>query len=157
MIAKVPLGGVGSGWRYASIEVQPRAIILDPNCRAPLTKLLNRVSQKKAQSPWIFCREDAQRSGECYVPIKSNNDGKFEWEDILSTLSTNGTGLVLIEGGGVVINDILKQRIADIIIISISPVFLGRDGVGICPVLHEPEWLEDVQGMMVGSDYVIVA
>ena len=87
--------------------------------------------------------------------MKAYDDGKFKWEDILSTLSSKGVNLVMIEGGGVVINDLVAQRMADVIIVSISPVFLGRDGVGILPVLQEPEWLEDVQGIAVGRDVVV--
>jgi riboflavin biosynthesis pyrimidine reductase len=156
IIAKIPSDGVGSRWRHAPIEEQPRAVILDPSCRAPLKKLFYRVSKKQVPSPWIFCRDDIHKSGECHVPMKTYDDGKFKWEDILSTLSAKGANLVMIEGGGVVINDVLAQRIADIIIISISPVFLGRDGVGVLPVLQEPEWLEDVHGITLGSDIVVV-
>lgn len=155
MIAKIPSGGLGSKWRHAPIEEQPRAVILDPNCRARLEKMLYRVSKQQVPSPWIFCRDDIQKSGECYIPMKAYDDGKFKWEDILSTLSSKGVNLVMIEGGGVVINDLVAQRMADVIIVSISPVFLGRDGVGILPVLQEPEWLEDVQGIAVGRDVVV--
>ena len=47
----------------------------------------------------------------------------------MKTLSAKGASLVMIEGGAVVINDVLAQRMADVIIISISPVILGRDGL----------------------------
>src|SRR5271155_640785 len=107
--------------------------------------MLDRVSKKQIPSPWIFCRDDIQKHGECYVPMKAYDDGKFKWEDILSTLSAKGVNLLMIEGGGVVINDVLAQRMADIIIVSISPVIMGRDGVGVLPVFQEPEWLEDVR------------
>jgi len=155
MIAKIPSGGVGSKWRHAPIEEQPRAVILDPTCRARLKKMFYRVSKKQVPSPWIFCRDAIQKSGECYVPMKAYDDGKFKWEDILSTLSAKGANLVMIEGGGVVINDVLAQRMADVIIISIAPVFLGRDGVGVLPILREPDWLEDVRGITVGRDFVV--
>ena len=153
MIAKIPSGGVGSRWQYAPIEEQPRAVILDPRCHARLNKLFDRVSKKQVPTPWILCRDDFQMSGESYVPMKAYDDGKFKWEDILSTLSVKGVNLLMIEGGAVVINDVLAQRMADVIIVSISPVFLGRDGVGI-QNFQEPEWLEDVQVITLGRDVV---
>ena len=152
---KIPSGGVGSRWRYAPIENQPRPVILDPTCRASLKKMLDRVSKGQGPSPWILCRDDVRNPGEYYVPMKVRQDGKFKWEDILSTLSAKGINSVVIEGGGIVINDVLAQRMADVIIVSMSPVFLGRDGVGILPDLKEPEWLEDVQVITIGRDVVV--
>src|SRR5215471_1830337 len=116
MIAKVPSGGIGSKWRSAPVKEQPRAVILDPTCRAPLKKMLYRVSKKEVPLPWIFCRDDIQKSGDSYVPMKAYDDGKFKWDDILSTLSAKEVNLVMIEGGGVVINDVLAQQMVDVII-----------------------------------------
>jgi len=155
MIAKIPSGGGGSRRRYAPIENQPRPVILDPTCRARLKKMLDRVSKGLTLSPWILCRDDIQNPGEHYVPMKVHQDGKFKWEDILSTLSAKGINSVMIEGGGIVINDVLAQRMADVIIVSISPVILGWDGVGILPFLQEPEWLKDVRVITIGSDVVV--
>lgn len=45
----------------------------------------------------------------------------------------------MIEGGGVVINDILAQKMADVIIVSISPVILGGGGVEVNPKLRKPK------------------
>ena len=140
-------------WQPAGMDEQPRPVILDPDCRAPLTKLLGCVSKQEAKLPWIFCREETHKLDDCHIPLKTH-DGKFLWGDILSTLSTKGVDSVMIEGGANVINDILTQQIADVIIITIAPVFLGRDGVGILPSLQE-EWLQDVQSIPVGRDIVI--
>ena len=90
--------------------------------------------------PWIFCRDDIQNLGEYYIPMKAYDDRKFKWENILKTLSAKGASLVMIEGGAVVINDVLAQRMADVIIISISPVILGRDGLGTSNNLTREEY-----------------
>lgn len=88
--------------------------------------------------------------------MKTDDDGKFKWEDILSTLLVKGVKSVMIEGGGAVINDVLAQSMADVIVISISPVFLGRDGIGVHPILYEPEWLYDTQVINIGRDVVFI-
>jgi len=135
------------------MEEQPRPVVVDPSCRATLTKLLHLVSLGEAKSPWILCRDDSAKSGEIHIPMETS-DGKFSWRDILSTLTTKGVHSVMIEGGATVINDILSEGVADIIIITIAPVFLGRDGVGILPKLQE-EWLRDVRSISVGQDVVV--
>jgi len=63
----------------------------------------------------------------------------------------------MIEGGASVINDVLAHGVADVVIITIAPVFLGHDGVGIGPKLYndQPQWLKDTQTIFVGQDIVI--
>ena len=93
--------------------------------------------------------------GKYHIPMRVYDDGKFRWEEILSTLSAKGVNLVMIEGGGVVINDVLAHRMADVIIIFISPVFLW-DGVDVHAKLPSPEWLDDVQTIQLGRDMAFV-
>jgi 2,5-diamino-6-(ribosylamino)-4(3H)-pyrimidinone 5'-phosphate reductase len=152
--ARIPVNGLEGEWRAARMEEQPRPVILDPHRRAHLPKLLSLISSTQAKSPWIFCRDDDVEVNDRYVPLKMEN-GRFSWAEILSTLSTRGIKSVMIEGGASVINDILSQKLADIIIITIAPVFIGRDGVGIAASFHEEEWLYDVQSISVGNDIVV--
>jgi len=153
-VARVPVNGLEGEWRAAAMEEQPRPVILDPHRRAHLPKLLHLVASGQAKSPWMFCRSDStEEIVERYIPLRTEN-GRFTWPEILSTLSSRGIKSVMIEGGGSVISDVLTHKVADIIIITIAPVFLGRDGVGIIPVLQE-EWLSDVNTITIGKDVVI--
>jgi 2,5-diamino-6-(ribosylamino)-4(3H)-pyrimidinone 5'-phosphate reductase len=144
------VGELDGEWKAAVMDQQPRPVILDPSCRASLSKLLGLVPKGEAKSPWIFCT-DTLKSDDSHIPLKTH-DGRFLWEDILSTLYHKGIKSIMIEGGANVINDILSQRMADVIIITIAPVFLGRDGVGILPALTG-EWLEDIKLISVGKDW----
>jgi 2,5-diamino-6-(ribosylamino)-4(3H)-pyrimidinone 5'-phosphate reductase len=136
------------------MEEQPRPVILDPNRRARLPKLLHLVASGEAKSPWIFCRDEGE-------PVDGRHfqlgmvDGRFSWDDILPTLWAKGVKSVMVEGGANVISDVLSKGMADVIIITIAPVFIGRDGVGILPSLHTPEWLHDSSSIIVGKDMVI--
>jgi 2,5-diamino-6-(ribosylamino)-4(3H)-pyrimidinone 5'-phosphate reductase len=152
MVARTPVDVLEGEWRAVGMEEQPRPVILDPHRRAHVPKLLHLVSIQEAKSPWIFCREDISAST-VNIPLKMDG-GKFSWTEILDDLYCRGIKSVMIEGGATVINDVLSQRIADVVIITIAPVFLGRDGVGILPTLQE-EWLHDVQTFPVGKDIVI--
>ncbi len=153
IVARIPVNGLEGEWRAMRMEEQPRPVILDPLRRAHLPKLFNLVSSGHAKSPWIFCRDDNAEPDDRYVPLKTE-DGRFSWKEILSTLSTRGIQSVMIEGGANVISDVLSRKVADVIIITIAPVFIGRDGVGIAASLQEEEWLYDVQSIPIGKDIV---
>jgi len=153
MVARFPIDGLDGEWVAAEPHEQPRPVILDPHCRAHLPKLLHLVSQNKAKSPWILCREGIEKSDERHIPLKLHR-GKFSWADILSNLSVRGIKSVMVEGGARVIGDVLSERLADVIIITVAPVFLGHDGVGISAHLQEPDWLHDVRYLSVGNDIV---
>jgi 2,5-diamino-6-(ribosylamino)-4(3H)-pyrimidinone 5'-phosphate reductase len=151
--ARIPVGGLDGEWHAAPMAEQPRPVILDPLCRAHLPKLLNLVSLNQAKSPWVFCRDDINEGNDRYIPLELENE-RFPWTNILATLSARKIKSVMIEGGASVINDVLTQKMADIIVITIAPVFLGKDGVGINASL-EKEWLHDVHSLSIGRDMVI--
>jgi len=148
----MPVDELNGEWRAVPMEEQPRPVLLDPHRRAHIPKLLYLVSIQEAKSPWIFCREGNPTST-VNVPLKMDG-GKFLWTEILENLYRRGIKSVMIEGGATVINDVLSQRIADVVIITIAPVFLGHDGVGILPTLQEA-WLHDVQTLLLGRDTVV--
>src|SRR5579859_1280015 len=149
MVARIPVGGLEGEWRAAGMKEQPRPVIVDPHRRAHLPKLLHLVSKHEAKAPWIVCREEGAREDDRHIPLPTT-DGRFSWKDILSSLHERGIQSVMIEGGAAVINDVLSQGLADIIIITIAPVFIGNDGVGILPTIHKPEWLHDVHSLSIG-------
>lgn len=154
VIARYPVNGLEGEWRAARLEDQPRPVIIDPHCRAHLPKLLQLVSSGHAKSPWILCREGMEGPGDRYVPIKGEN-GRFHWSDIMSTLVARGLKSLMIEGGASVISQVLSAGLADVVIITIAPVFLGSDAVGIAPSLTS-EWLHDVRSISVAKDVVVV-
>jgi 2,5-diamino-6-(ribosylamino)-4(3H)-pyrimidinone 5'-phosphate reductase len=156
VLARAPVNGLEGEWRAVGMESQPRPVILDPHRRAHLPNLLHLVSSNQAKSPWVFCKREHAEENDQYIPLRTH-DGRFSWNDILSTLYGRGIKSIMIEGGASVINDVLAQRLADVVIITIAPVFLGHDGVGIGPKLHDnqPQWLKDTQTMFVGQDIVI--
>ena len=153
IVARIPVNSLDGDWRAAEMEEQPRPVIVDPLRRAHLPKLLHLVSLNQAKPPWIFCREDTADMDDRCIPLKTHH-GRFAWTDILSALYSRGVKSVMIEGGANVINDILTHGMADIIIITIAPVFIGRDSVGVGASVHE-EWLHDVHSLSVGRDMVI--
>jgi 2,5-diamino-6-(ribosylamino)-4(3H)-pyrimidinone 5'-phosphate reductase len=145
----IPVEELEGEWRPAEIEEQPRPVILDPCCLISLSRL---SKPQETKSPWVLCGEETTNSTDSHIPLKTY-DGRFRWGEILSVLSTKGLTSMVIEGGAEMINDILNQRMADVIIITIVPVLLGA-GVEIPPVLHQ-EWLQDVRSIAVGKNLVV--
>jgi 2,5-diamino-6-(ribosylamino)-4(3H)-pyrimidinone 5'-phosphate reductase len=88
-----------------------------------------------------------------HIALETEN-GRFSWTQIFSALAVRGVKSVMIEGGASVLNEVLSQRVADVLIITIAPVFIGKDGVGILPALST-EWLHDVTSVSMGKDIVI--
>ena len=155
-IARTPENGLEGEWRAVDIENQPRPVILDPHRRAHLPKLLHLVSSNQAKSPWIICKREHIEETDRYIPLGTHG-GQFSWDDILTALKDRGISSVMIEGGATVINKVLEDRIADVVIITIAPVFIGHEGLGIGPKFqhHQLHWLQDTQTLSVGKDIVV--
>ena len=153
VLARYPVYGLEGDWKAVTLEEQPRPVIIDPHCRAHVPNLLQLVSLGHAKSPWILCREGMEGPNDRYIPMKGESE-RFRWSDILATLAARGIESLMIEGGAHVISDVLSAGIADVVIITIAPVFLGRDAVAITPSL-EAEWLHDVRSISVARDIAV--
>jgi 2,5-diamino-6-(ribosylamino)-4(3H)-pyrimidinone 5'-phosphate reductase len=72
-------------------------------------------------------------------PLPSaSSDGRmrFDWPSILETLRRNGLTSVMVEGGGRIINTLLRpdaQDLIDSVIVTIAPTWLGQGGVVVSP------------------------
>ena len=91
---------------------------------------------------------------------------RLRWEAILKALVAEGIKSVMIEGGSMVINDLLQPENSNFInsvIVSIAPTYLGRGGVGVSPApRHDPTGrpqpairFEDVRWQPLGPDVVM--
>jgi 3,4-dihydroxy 2-butanone 4-phosphate synthase/GTP cyclohydrolase II len=107
----------------------PQPVIVDSALRFPLeSKLL-----KSQNNPWIATtylktgtREHALREAGCRIlKFKPNDQGKVPLADLLSTLRRAGIQRVMVEGGASVITSILEQKLVNLVIITIAPLFVG--------------------------------
>ena len=139
-------GGFGGlGW-----EGQPRPVIIDPGARwmiTPQSKIIQTVIQGKGRAPWVIIApgfamdpvrlEMLKFYGGKYLGLTQfDNRYRLRWEAILMALAAEGIKSVMIEGGGMVINDLLQPENASFIrsaIVTVAPTYLGRGGVGVSP------------------------
>ena len=140
------VGGFGGlGW-----EGQPRPVIIDPGARwmiTPQSKVLQAVQSGKGRGPWVIMApgfamdpmrlELLKYYGGKYLGLTEfDKKWRLRWEAILKALAAEGIKSVMIEGGSMVINDLLQPENLNFInsvIVSIAPTYLGRGGVGVSP------------------------
>lgn len=139
-------GGYGGiGW-----EGQPRPVIIDPGARwhiTPHSKVLQTVHQGKGRGPWVIMApgfamdpmrlELLKYYGGKYLGLTEfDKKWRLRWEAILKALAAEGIKSVMIEGGGMVINDLLQPENSNLInsvVVTVTPTYLGKGGIGVHP------------------------
>ncbi|OAP60571.1 hypothetical protein AYL99_05573 [Fonsecaea erecta] len=141
-----PGGYGGLAW-----EFQPRPIIIDPHARLrihPGLKVLKMASEGRGKAPWIvvapgallhpFAVSTLKAHGGEYLMINDYHpaQGGLKWEGIFNVLFREGIKSVMVEGGGMVLSDLLKahhSHLIDSIVLTIAPTFFGKAGVMVSP------------------------
>ncbi|KAI4127011.1 MAG: hypothetical protein LQ338_003424 [Usnochroma carphineum] len=139
-------GGYGGlGW-----EGQPRPVVIDPAGRwllTPQTRVIRTVSEGRGKAPWIIMApgfaidpsrvEMLRYYGGKHLGLTDHDERwRLRWEAILKALAAEGIRSVMIEGGGMVINDLLSPQhshLVSSVIITVAPTYLGRGGVTVSP------------------------
>ncbi|KAL8774549.1 MAG: hypothetical protein Q9209_000922 [Squamulea sp. 1 TL-2023] len=140
------VGGYGGlGW-----EGQPRPVVIDPGARwllTPQTRVIRTVSEGKGKGPWIIIApglnmdpnriEMLKYYGGKYLGLSDfDQRWRLRWEAILRALAMEGIRSVMIEGGGMVINELLRPEHSNLVssvVVTVAPTYLGQGGVTISP------------------------
>ena len=170
------VGGYGGlGW-----DGQPRPVVIDPGARwliTPQSKVLRAVQNGKGRGPWVIMApgfamdpmrlELLKYYGGMYLGLTEfDKRWRLRWEAILKALAAEGIKSVMIEGGGMIINDLLQPENAnfvDSVVVTVAPTYLGRGGVGVSPApTHDPTGrpmpairFQDVKWQPLGEDVVM--
>ena len=170
------VGGFGGlGW-----EGQPRPVIIDPGARwliTPNSRVLQTVQAGKGRGPWVIMApgfsmdpirlEMLKFYGGKYLGLTEfDKKWRLRWEAILKALAAEGIRSVMIEGGGMVINDLLQPENANFIssvIVTVAPTYLGKGGVGVCPATRHDHTgrpqpavrFQDVKWYPLGEDVIM--
>ncbi|MCJ1382501.1 2,5-diamino-6-(ribosylamino)-4(3H)-pyrimidinone 5'-phosphate reductase [Xylographa soralifera] len=175
--ARLPsAGGYGGlGW-----DGQPRPIIIDPSARwvlTPQAAILQAVAAGRAKAPWVIIApgcsiaparlELLKHYGGKYLGLPDLEKGyRLSWEAIFRALAAEGIRSVMVEGGGVVVNELLQPeyaRFVSAVVVTVAPTYLGTGGVVVCPtrnvdVMGRPRPVvrfRDVRWEQVGEDVVM--
>ncbi|OQV10501.1 RibD domain-containing protein [Cladophialophora immunda] len=141
-----PGGYGGLAW-----EFQPRPIIIDPHARLrihPDMKVLKTAAEGRGKAPWVVVAPGALLHPVAVSTLKAHggeylmiNDyhpaqGGLNWEGVFHVLFREGIKSVMVEGGGIVLSELLKMHrshLIDSIILTIAPTFFGKAGVMVSP------------------------
>lgn len=141
-----PGGYGGLAWEH-----QPRPIIIDPHARLhirPDMKVLKTAAEGRGKGPWVVVAPGAmlhplavstlKAHGGEYLMINDYNPhaGGLNWEGIFNVLFREGIKSVMVEGGGIVLSELLKMHrshIIDSVVLTIAPAFFGKAGVMVSP------------------------
>jgi 2,5-diamino-6-(ribosylamino)-4(3H)-pyrimidinone 5'-phosphate reductase len=136
------------------------------------SKVLQLVRAGQGLAPFILvstgaevdaARKDLlQRHGGKFISLDIKDGGGFVWSEVLGALKDEGLESVMVEGGGHVINSLLKppeNELVDSVIVTIAPTWLGRGGVVVSPERTETSKaavrLTDVKWCPLGEDVVM--
>ncbi|KAK4454309.1 riboflavin biosynthesis protein RibD domain-protein [Podospora aff. communis PSN243] len=157
----------------------PRPIILDPKARWAFgeeVKVLQLAGRGEGKAPFVFVgagvqvddgrREVLERYGGKYVVVEKDERGRFRWTDVLGAIAREGFESVMVEGGGEVINSLLKapeNELVDSVIVTVAPTWLGKGGVVVSPERtvdangepKPPVRLTEVEWHPLGEDIVL--
>jgi 2,5-diamino-6-(ribosylamino)-4(3H)-pyrimidinone 5'-phosphate reductase len=143
------LSGVG-GYGGQGLERQPRPIIIDPDGRLhikPEMRILQAVAEGRGKAPWVIVKRSAtlqvnsvnilKSYGGEYLQILSEPNGRdISWSNIFKALFGNGLRSIMVEGGGIVLSELLRPHYApllDSVIVTIAPTFMGSSGTAVSP------------------------
>lgn len=141
---------------------QPRPVVLDSALRTPSAA---RLIQGAEKSPWIVATSAAPgdrraallAAGVDIIDIPADTQGKVSLPDLLVCLGQRGISSLMVEGGARVLQAFLAQQLADQVIITIAPLFLG--GVPVIEpwgrIIQQPLRMIEVGSQQLGEDLVI--
>ncbi|KAI9820320.1 MAG: 2,5-diamino-6-(ribosylamino)-4(3H)-pyrimidinone 5'-phosphate reductase [Pycnora praestabilis] len=129
------------------LERQPRPVVVDPKGRWGFglgSRCMGLAREGKGKAPWVLYSLGLEEGkgaeleviGGRVVQVADDNGGRMDWLNILKTIKELGCNSVMIEGGGRIINDLLKPENSDkvhSVIVTIAPTYLGQGGVVVSP------------------------
>lgn len=106
----------------------PQPVILDSHLRMPPgARLL------KSHNPWIAITDQAdsrrvsefEDQGIHILNLPADSEGKVSLPDLMVHLDQEGIETLMVEGGAQVITSFLTHRLVDLLVLTVSPLFLG--------------------------------
>ncbi len=137
----------------------PRPVILDSRLQTPPTA---RVFSHP-QPPLIACLESEasgdraralQAAGAGLLPIPADASARLHLPALLQALFERGIRSLMVEGGAGVITSFLREGLADVVILTIAPFFVGGVNALTAPLPTMPR-LKNVGMQPFGEDVVV--
>ncbi|KAK9239865.1 dihydrofolate reductase-like domain-containing protein [Lipomyces kononenkoae] len=174
-----------TGKSYLEASPRPIIIDPTFRCNiGPSSKVMMAATQMVGKKPWILVSAEwldnsslmsdpgriqfIEDLGASVIPVTGlqSDDRNESWAAILKSLKQLGLRSLMVEGGAQVINDLLCTTVqdvngtkfspVDVVIITIAPVYLGKNGVEVSPTTAIDK-LYDIKWEQFGRDIVIAS
>lgn len=103
----------------------PQPIVLDSHLRMPPS---SRLCQRGEQCCWVLTTEEgaAQQRSDCEpIVVPGDELGQVNLHEALKLLYKRGISSLMVEGGASVITAFLRAGLADAVVLTVAPVFIG--------------------------------
>lgn len=146
------------------VETSPRPVVLDPGhkWRFDGSKMQELFASGQGRAPIVVVNDSVHVQEEenvTYLRVAANTaSGKMDWLDIFLRLRSEfGMQSVMVEGGAVVINELLgRPDLVDSLVVTVGATYLGKQGVEVSPP-HGTVLLTDVDWWRGTRDAVLCA
>lgn len=151
--------------RFGNARIRP--VVVDPHGKWQYAKstLRSICDQNLGLAPYIVTGKHSKFDEESIAVLESQGgkivrldlglDHGRNWELIFAELHTLGLKSVMVEGGAIVINELLLSSLVDSVVITIGPVFLGQKGTEVSPLtsvkLTNVTWWSGVQDTVMAA------
>lgn len=136
----------------------PQPVVLDSQLRIPPDA---RLLTGEGLRPWIAATTGferaliLERAGAKILSFSPDEQGKIPLHDMLRCLADLGMNSLMVEGGARVITAFLSQRLADLAVITVAPLWLGGLRALEVPIGEQGLVLEDPGYEQLGRDMVV--
>ncbi|SCW00631.1 LAFE_0C08482g1_1 [Lachancea fermentati] len=126
-----------------TLQTSPRPIIIDPHRKWKFkgSQMENLFIQEKGKAPIIIVKQvppaNERESGVTYMSMQvDDKSGQFNWQELVHKLKSDfNLNSIMVEGGAIVINDLLNRPdVVDSLIVTIGATYLGKNGVEVSPL-----------------------
>jgi len=148
-----------------ALALQPRPIILDRRARwiPQDSKVVDLSRGGRGKPVMVFTGLPAEDPSNLCEHADHGGDGfdycpYVDFLKMLVALKSNGINSIMIEGGATIINSILSDyaHLIDSVVVTYAPVYLGDQGVGVCPTRPLPKF-EKATWLPMEDDVVMCA
>lgn len=110
--------------KYVKKPKQPLRIVLDTNCKTPISAL---VVNNVAKTLIVIGKDCSKKFPKNVELTKCKINGKdfIDLEDLIEILKEKGINKLMVEGGGTVIGSFLKSNLVDDMFIYVAPMIIG--------------------------------
>ena len=130
--------------KYVKNPCQPTRIVLDTNCKTPNdAQVVNNASKTLI----ITAKKCSKKYGDNVEIIESKTDENrfIDLQILLEILHKRGIKKLLVEGGGIVIWDFLRQKLVDDLYVYIGPMIIGGKNT---PTLADGKGINDIKNLL---------